>query len=88
MNVRDSLEQLKIINSKLEQINSVMICPVVPEQVRQQQLSLQYDYFMEFIGLYEDTMNYINKLEITDENKFEVMRMKKDIEKFWSVFNE
>ena len=79
----ESIDKLKKLNDKLNDINVTLSCPVVNEGVRVQALALQYDLFMEFIGVYEDTLNYLDSIPITDENEVEILKTKKEINKYW-----
>lgn len=84
MNILENLQKLKDISDKLKQINVSMACPVVTSYAYQQQLSLQYDYFLDFIGLYEDTIKHLDEQNQT----FETRRYKKELTKFWENVNE
>ena len=77
--IKLNLEKLQDLTDKLNEINAALQCPVLSEKLRLQQLSLQYDYFMEFIGTYEDTVSAVNQLE----NELEAKRYKKQLEQFW-----
>ena len=79
----ESIDKLKQLNDKLNDINVTLSCPIVNEGVRVQALALQYDLFMEFIGVYEDALNYLDSIPITDENEFEILKTKKEINKYW-----
>ncbi len=83
MDLSESIVKLKQLNDKLNDINVTLSCPIVNEGVRVQALALQYDLFMEFIGVYEDTLNYLDSIPITDENEFEILKTKKEINKYW-----
>jgi hypothetical protein len=83
MDMSESIDKLKQLNDKLNDINVTLSCPVVNEGVRVQALALQYDLFMEFIGVYEDTLNYLDSIPITDENEFQILKTKKEINKYW-----
>lgn len=83
MDTDKSLDKLKELNDKLVKLNSTLECPIVPESARVQALAIQYDTFMEFIGLYEDILNYLDSEPITDDNEFKIMQTKKTIKNYW-----
>lgn len=74
--VKSDLIQLEDVAAKLEEVSNVQ-CPVVKD------LSLQYDYFLKFVGLYEDIEKKLNSITITHENELEVSRLKRELEKHW-----
>ena len=83
MDTTSSLQKLKDLTIKLESLNGTLMCPVVPEETRIQNLSLQYDLFMEFIGEYEDLMNTLDSIPITADNQLEIKRIKKEVDKYF-----
>lgn len=83
MDTDKSLDKLKELNSKLTELNARLTCPVIPESARVQALAIQYDIFMEFIGLYEDTLNYLDSEPLTDDNEFKIKQTKKTIQNYW-----
>lgn len=83
MDMLKALDKLKTLNTKLDSVNAVMMCPIVSEEIRIANLSLQYDLFMDFIGEYEDIKNYLTNIDINDSNRFEVYKFKKQLDKYW-----
>ena len=83
MDVLASIEKLKVLNDQLNSLNALAVCPVIPEVTRVTNLSLQYDVFMEFIGEYEDALNYLDSVPITFENEFTLAQTKKELQQFW-----
>ena len=83
MDVVNSIEKLKVLNNKLNILNTNSLCPVVAEATKIQNLSLQYDLFMQFVGEYEDALNYLDSVPITFENEFTIAQMKKELNQFW-----
>lgn len=85
MNIEQSVEQLKQINSILIKLAPSSMCPVIDEATRVKSLSLQYDYFMQFIGLYEDVSKCIDESEMDDISKY---RYKKSLLTLWTSVGE
>ncbi len=83
MDTDKSIQKLKELNDKLNELNVTLSCPVITEGARVQALALQYDIFMRFIGEYEDTLNYLDSIPLTDENEFSIAKIKKEINKYW-----
>jgi hypothetical protein len=83
MDILKALDKLETLNTKLNSVNAIMMCPIVSEEVRIANLSLQYDLFMEFIGEYEDVNKYLSELKVEDSNRFEIYRFKKQLDKYW-----
>ncbi len=46
-------------------------------------ISAQYDYFMEFIGLYEDCKNILDEMAKLEYNRFVVRRYNKILDNYW-----
>jgi hypothetical protein len=82
VNIAGNVNKLKAISEKLNMIDISLSCPVVTSQAYRTQVSLQYDYFMEFIGLYEDTQNYLDEQEQT----LDIRRYKKELNQFWRMY--
>lgn len=79
MNIEQHLTKLQDLNAKLDNLTTVLSCPVVSESLRVKHLELQYEYFMEFIGTYEDIEKYINEMETS----LDKARYKKILKTFW-----
>lgn len=79
MNIEQHLNTLTEINAKLNNLTTVLSCPVVSESLRIKHLELQYEYFMEFIGVYEDVEKCINEMETS----LDKARYKKILKTFW-----
>jgi hypothetical protein len=83
MDILKALDKLETLNNKLNSVNAVMMCPIVSEEVRIANLSLQYDLFMDFIGEYDDVNKYLTEIIVEDSNRFEIYRFKKQLQKYW-----
>lgn len=69
MDIQSVFAQLEKINNKLHRLKQL---DVLPHQ--DSKYALEYDLFMEFIGLYEDAKNYIQQMpdELLDKKRYEI----------------
>lgn len=80
--ILQNINKLRDITEKLNTLIKVEAGPV-PLTAN---YSLQYDYFMEFIHLYEDTDALIQQLVVTDDNILEIKRAIRDLQNFWNKY--
>ena len=81
--VKDNIEKLQDISSKLDNLiraSNSKLCLIT-------NYSIQYDYFMEFVHLHQDTVDYLNKIPECNTHILEIRRNKKILTKFWNHFN-
>lgn len=80
--IEKNVERLDLISNILKDLNTSQS----PKKSKTINHSLQYDYYMEFIGLYEDTRQFLSEIPADDDNLIEIQHYSKRLDDYWNNY--
>ena len=82
----NKLETVKLNIVQLDRINSFILSLHNAPHSETMVHSLEYDGFMEFVGLYEDTRQVLSEVVRDDDNLIEIQHYSKRLDEYWNNY--